>query len=272
MDDVDIELVLEVHQLGALEHATRINLGTRRPRLNRTVGHLATERLTRGRIRHQISRAGVERILEAPLGLAAGLEDRGVITSKQHFAIGGVADRLPDIEQLEELLLELPRVGRAGHQVPKRQHACRGLLMRANFLGGALVLKGEPLLARGLLEPSDTFVGGALQIEGLARVGGRHIRHWVARSEFNEGRALGYPGFRRDLLVGAASCQNDRRHCGDSGSAKHAAKKRAIHHDWDCIGKILDLSAETQPPPLISRGGKSIFDHKRNRGYTRFRR
>ena len=245
MDDVRVELALDVDELGALEHAARLDLGAGRPGLRRSVGHLAAERLAGHGIRHEVGRARVEREAEAVGRLAARVEDRRVVAREHDVTVLRVADRLPHVEHLEELRGELLRVRRVHHEVAEGDDARGGLVVRADLLRGALVLEGEPLLARRLLEPADALVGGALEVERLARVGGGDIGHGVAGAQLDQGGAIGrLEGVAGDLLVGAASCQNDRRHGGDGGSAKHAAKERAIHHGRDCIGKIWDLPAQ----------------------------
>ena len=212
LHDVDIERVLEVDELGALEHAARLDLGAARPLRKRAVGHAAAERLARRRIGDEVRRTRVERMLESRVGRAARVEGRREVAREEHIAVLVVADRLPHIEDLEELRLEVLLARRGREQFLEREHARGGLLMRADLLGRALVLEGEPLLARGLLEPPDALVDRAIEVEGATRKGRADIWLGIVVSELDERRPVGrVVCVGRDFLLGPASCQGHQR-------------------------------------------------------------
>ena len=212
LHDVDIERILEVDELGALEHAARLDLGAARPLRERTVGHAAAEGLARRRIGDEVGRPHVERVLEARVGRAACVEGRREVAREEHIAVLVVADRLPHIEHLEELGLEVLFARRGRKQFLEREHARGGLLVRRDLLGGALVLEREPLLARRLLEPADALVDRAVEIEGATRKSCADIGLRIVLTKLDERGPVGrVVGVGRDFLLGPASCQSDQR-------------------------------------------------------------
>ena len=111
--------------------------------------------------------------------------------------------------------------------------------MRAHLFGGALVLEGEPLLARWLLEPTDALVGRAIEVKRFTSEGGGNVRLRVIRPQSHErGAVRRQERIFRNFLLRPASCQSDQRESDGGGSAKRATKGDAILHVVQSIGKI----------------------------------